>query len=283
MWSLENCLKYMEAVTYNLKESLAKERSPSPKKGKGSPKAKPTQLDVESRAAKLRRQNLLLKTYLQQAALLSHLERSVISANRIVIIFRHDEALAQAKEAQNLMEAIIQECILACPDLKHESLGNNKEVHKDIPNFSYVIENPNSSLGKTRETYSLFKDEVSYTKGILEFAEPFLQDFSKVLATLAQANLLEVTTMAKKSVASWKAHCDGKKSHRKGLSKNGIFFSSENKPESRSLLGVQHKADRLQSFNIEEVMQMHPMRYKDYAQKRTVANDLSRESLEEKV
>ena len=75
MWALDDCLKYIDAVIYNLNESLIDEHPKSPKRSKPSPSGNMPLEDTANIASKLRKKNLLLKVYLQQSAILSHLER----------------------------------------------------------------------------------------------------------------------------------------------------------------------------------------------------------------
>ena len=141
----------------------------------------------------------------------------------------------------------------------------------------------NYTTGRVREPKSFFRDEVSYTKSILEYAKPFLRDFKKTISFFTTASLQDVLVRAKKSLADWKTLSDSKeKVPQSKFSKGGILFS-DIKPEDRSLLGVQHTTDWLDTFNIDCVMQMDPLKHKEYAQTRDIANDLSREALQEKV
>ena len=199
--------------------------------------------------------------------------------------YRHQQALDVAQEAQNVLNLIISECSYASEDLKCESLSPTKNRPKDmVSSCLFASTTTNYTTGRVREPKSFFRDDVSYTKSIVEYAVPFLKEFKKTISFFTTASLQDVLVRAKKSLANWKASSDSKERAPQGdLSKGGILFSDNIKPEDRSLLGVQHTTDWLDTFNIDCVMQMDPLKHKEYAQTRDIANDLSREALQEKV
>lgn len=186
------------------------------------------------------------------------------------------------KEAQKLMRSFIQECAFACSDLKTESC--RKTSPKDIMNCSYITLSTACTSGKAREAISFFKDEVSYTKNILDHAYPFLKDLNRTIDFLYQITHNELHSQVKISLSNWKASLEEKpKSPRKSIPKGTLFFPGDPAKGTRSLLGVKQSTDWLKSFNIDSIMRMAPLKYREYAQKRDIANDLSRESLQEKV
>lgn len=182
------------------------------------------------------------------------------------------------------MESIIQDLLSASMSIKASDSSNNKSLHKELINYSYASPISGLTSSRAREAYSFFKDEISYTKSLIEYADGFLKEFTKMLKTFAEAPMSDILKRAKTSLNNWKNNIEGKqKSARKGLSKKGPLFSGEGKMDSRSLLGVQHKPDWQETFNIDSIIQMTPIRYREYAHKKDIANYLSQDSLQEKA
>jgi len=60
-------------------------------------------------------------------------------------------------------------------------------------------------------------------------------------------------------------------------------FLKENEEKNRSILGLPTTPDWLKNLNIGSFMHMKPMKYKEYAERKELISELSKESLQEKV
>ena len=134
--------------------------------------------------------------------------------------------------------------------------------------------------GKKTPSNVIFKDDVPYLKILLEYAFPFLNEVCDSLKEFLSSKNAQIFADAKKSLFNWKNNPENnekylRKEFRKGS--NDIFG------ENRSLLGVQRNSEWLETLNIGTIMHMKPLKYNEYAVKKELIADITKESLQEKV
>lgn len=129
---------------------------------------------------------------------------------------------------------------------------------------------------------SVFKDDVPYLKFLVDYAQPFLDDFTnniKDFISKPAQNLVEAT---KRSLFNWKNNPENNEKYlRKEFKRTHI--ENEIIEESRNLLGIQQAPKWIETLNIGAVMHMKPMKYKEYAHKRDLTCEITKDSLHEKV
>ncbi len=175
-----------------------------------------------------------------------------------------------SKEAQNKIDS--------------PSTGYSSDTNKDDEIISMEPSSGNYGPESKRafEASSIFKDEVSYVKNILEYAIPFLNDLIHTIGSFSIHQTQELLRQTRKSLFNWKNNPENNEKYlRKELGKSRL--PKELKDENRSLLGVQRAPEWLENLNIGTIMHMKPIKYKDYAKKREFTNELTKRSLQEKV
>jgi hypothetical protein len=274
MWVLDKCSKYIDGVIYNLNESLKQDEVSYLQ----AVQKKMSWSHLQAlRTVKLRKQHFLLKIYLQHCAVLSQLSK-------------HDQALNIVKKSNKAMHTIIQDCIEYCREMK-------KRVDSPLPASSTPTPMMTSSKasflsGKDEmkavnvstdgKKTPIFKDEVPYLKILLEYAVPFLNELWDNLREFSASKNSQAFMEAKRSLFNWKNNPENnekylRKEFRKAGSQADLFG------ENRSLLGVQHTAEWLENLNIGTIMHMKPLKYQEYAVKRELITEITKESLQEKV
>lgn len=184
-----------------------------------------------------------------------------------------------AKKAQDIMAQVLAECLSYSKDMK-----KNLETGPITPRNSG--DRPSSSLNSSSEKNklngSIFKDEVPYLKYLLEYAIPFLEDCMSSISNFSVKKTPEMLVATRKSLFNWKNNPENNEKYlRKEFRKSPI--QADFIDDSRSLLGVQQPPEWLENLNIGTIMHMKPLRYKDYAQKKEVINEITKDSLQEKA
>jgi len=132
------------------------------------------------------------------------------------------------------------------------------------------------------ENGTTFSDEVSYLKNTLDFAIPFLNSFIATVKKFTGNNIEETLKQTRKLLFNWKNNPENTEKYlRKEFGKANFLKETENR--NRSILGLQTTPEWLKNLNIGSFMHMKPMKYKDYAEKKELISELSKESLQEKV
>ena len=141
--------------------------------------------------------------------------------------------------------------------------------------------NSSSSIDKKLNS-SMFKDEVPYFKFLLEYAMPFLEDFTNTVESFSVESSKDILTATRKSLFNWKNNPENNEKYlRKEFKKPTL--SNDLIEDNRSLLGVQQPPEWLENLNIGSIMHMKPLKYKDYAQRRELVTEITKDALQEKV
>ena len=129
---------------------------------------------------------------------------------------------------------------------------------------------------------SIMKDQIPYLKYLLEYAIPFLADFQTNIKGFSVEKSQETLHATRMSIFNWKNNPENnEKNFRKEFKKAQI--QTELIEDNRSLLGVKANPEWLENLNIGSIMHMKPQKYKEYAHKRDIVNEISKDSLQEKV
>ena len=179
------------------------------------------------------------------------------------------------------MNLVITECSDCCKDAQRRvevpSASNNYQDDSHTSDHNSRIDSK-----RNLDTSSIFRDEVSYLKNILDYAVPFINDLSGTVSGFTGAKTQEILKQTRKSLFNWKNNPENNEKYlRKEFRKSGL--PNELKEENRSLLGVQRPVEWLENLNIGTIMHMKPIKYKDYAQKKEFTNEITKDSLQEKV
>ena len=201
---------------------------------------------------------------------------------------RHEEALVYAKKSQKVVAVIISECLEGCKEAQRKvespPTGHIIDPFKeDSPNVDPSSKHFTVMDSKrVLDSSSIFRDEVSYLKNILDYALPFINDLIQTTGTFSISKTHELLKQARKSLFNWKNNPENNEKYlRKEFGKSKL--PNELKDENRSLLGVQRPVEWLENLNIGTIMHMKPIKYKDYAQKKEFTNEVTKDSLQEKV
>ncbi len=176
-----------------------------------------------------------------------------------------------------MMTTIMNDCSTYCKEMK-----KNVDLTATSPrNALERTLNISNSLEKKLNS-SIFKDEVPYLKFLLEYAIPFLEDFSRTVESFSVESSKDILTATRKSLFNWKNNPENNEKYlRKEFKKPTL--SNDLIEENRSLLGVQQPPEWLENLNIGSIMHMKPLKYKDYAQRRELVTEITKDSLQEKV
>jgi hypothetical protein len=177
------------------------------------------------------------------------------------------------------MAQVMAECLSFCKDMKKQ-IDNGPSTPRN--NGEKSTSSLNSSSEKKGLNGSIFKDEVPYLKYLMDYAIPFLEDCINSINTFSVKKTPEMLIATRKSLFNWKNNPENNEKYlRKEFRKSPI--QNEFIDDSRSLLGVQQPPEWLENLNIGTIMHMKPLRYKDYAQKKEVINEVTKDSLQEKA
>lgn len=186
------------------------------------------------------------------------------------------------------MQTVINECYECCKDaqkvIESPSTGQHSDSTKeDTINFEPFSRNQTIlETKRVLDSSSIFRDEVSYIKNILDYATPFVADLMKTTGTFSIQKTQELLKQTRKSLFNWKNNPENNEKYlRKEFGKSKL--PAELKDENRSLLGVQRPLEWLETLNIGTIMHMKPLKYKEYAQKKEFTNEITKDSLQEKV
>jgi len=272
MWVLDKCSKYIDGVIYNLDQSLKQDEA-------HIREISTTPIDLEQKGAlkgiKLRKLLFLLKVYLQHCAVLSQLSK-------------HEDALTFGKRSQRVMQTVINECYECCKEAQKRVESPSTGQHSDSTKEDTISFEPfsrNQTILETKrvlDSSSIFRDEVSYIKNILDYATPFINDLMKTTNNFSIQKTQELLKQTRKSLFNWKNNPENNEKYlRKEFGKSKL--PAELKDENRSLLGVQRPLEWLETLNIGTIMHMKPLKYKEYAQKKEFTNEITKDSLQEKI
>jgi len=183
------------------------------------------------------------------------------------------------------MSIIINECLECCKEAQRKvespSIELMAEFHKDDHHLDPLSKNFVDSK-RALDSSSIFRDEVSYLKNILDYALPFINDLIQTTGAFSLNKTHELLKQTRKSLFNWKNNPENNEKYlRKEFGKSKL--PNELKDENRSLLGVQRPVEWLENLNIGTIMHMKPIKYKDYAQKKEFTNEITKDSLQEKV
>jgi len=269
-WVLEKCAEYIDAVIYNLDQSIQQDDVII----NSSTDLSHTQ-QATITCIKIRKQKFLLKVYLQCCAVLSQLSK-------------HEEALSLAHKAQRTMISILSQCASYCKETSEVlDKGPLSQSNTDLINGrpSHNVNSPgmlNFDFYKNFENNGTFYDEVPYLKNIMNFAIPFLNNFIATVKKFTGSNIEETLKQTRKLLFNWKNNPENTEKYlRKEFGKAN--FLKENEEKNRSILGLPTTPDWLKNLNIGSFMHMKPMKYKEYAERKELISELSKESLQEKV
>jgi len=269
-WVLEKCAEYIDAVIYNLDQSIQQDDVII----NSSTDLSHTQ-QATITCIKIRKQKFLLKVYLQCCAVLSQLSK-------------HEEALSLAHKAQRTMISILSQCASYCKETSEVlDKGPLSQSNADLINGrpSHNVNSPgmlNFDFYKNFENNGTFYDEVPYLKNIMNFAIPFLNNFIATVKKFTGSNIEETLKQTRKLLFNWKNNPENTEKYlRKEFGKAN--FLKENEEKNRSILGLPTTPDWLKNLNIGSFMHMKPMKYKEYAERKELISELSKESLQEKV
>ena len=282
-WVLEKCAEYIDAVIYNLDQSIQQDDSII----NTSTDLSSSQLATIT-CIKIRKQKFLLKVYLQCCAVLSQLSKYYYSRFFILLMnfLRHEEALSLAHKAQRTMISILSQCASYCKETS-EVLDRNalNSASTDILNGRPSEKNSpglNFDFYKNFENNGTFYDEVPYLKNIMNFAIPFLNNFIATVKKFTGSNIEETLKQTRKLLFNWKNNPENTEKYlRKEFGKAN--FLKENEEKNRSILGLPTTPEWLKNLNIGSFMHMKPMKYKEYAERKELISELTKESLQEKV
>lgn len=168
----------------------------------------------------------------------------------------------------------------------NECLAFAKEMKKGVEPVPITPRNQERSLlsssSEKKLNSSMFKDEVPYLKYLLDYAIPFLEDCLSSVQDFNISKTKDMLTAARKSLFNWKNNPENNEKYlRKEFRKSPV--QNEFIDETRSLLGVQQPPEWLENLNIGSIMHMKPLKYKEYAQKRDIVNEITKDSLQEKA
>jgi len=269
-WVLEKCAEYIDAVIYNLDQSIQQDDVII----NSSTDLSHTQ-QATITCIKIRKQKFLLKVYLQCCAVLSQLSK-------------HEEALSLAHKAQRTMISILSQCASYCKETSEVlDRGPLSQANADLLNGrpSHNVNSPgmlNFDFYKNFENNGTFYDEVPYLKNIMNFAIPFLNNFIATVKKFTGSNIEETLKQTRKLLFNWKNNPENTEKYlRKEFGKAN--FLKENEEKNRSILGLPTTPDWLKNLNIGSFMHMKPMKYKEYAERKELISELTKESLQEKV
>ena len=189
-----------------------------------------------------------------------------------------------AKKCQKTMTTIISECADCCREAQKKIdtpliMQNLEDGHPlDVSSKNGVLLDSRRGLDNS----SIFRDEVSYLKNILDYAVPFINDVIDTIGGFTGHKNPDLLKQTRKSLFNWKNNPENNEKYlRKEFGKTKL--PEELKDENRSLLGVQRQTEWLENLNIGTIMHMKPLKYKDYAQKKEFTNEITKDSLQEKV
>ncbi len=184
------------------------------------------------------------------------------------------------------MISILSTCAEYCQETgdKIEQSTQNQQKYEETKGRISVTPTSTgfSDLMKSIESGTTFSDEVPYLRNTLDFAIPFINSFIITVKKFTGNNIEETLRQTRKLLFNWKNNPENtEKFLRKEFSKSNFMKEDENK--GRSILGLQTTNDWLKTLNIGSFMHMKPLKYKEYAEKKELISELSKESLQEKV
>jgi hypothetical protein len=174
------------------------------------------------------------------------------------------------------MTSIMTECFAYCKEMKAKVEQTNAATKCGIDRTLSILNTSNSA------NTSIFKDDVPYLKFLLEYAIPFLEDFMKTTTEFSGNKNDNILAATKKSLFNWKNNPENNEKYlRKEFKKTNI--QNDVIDDTRSLLGVRQTPEWLENLNIGSIMHMKPMRYKEYAHKRDLVTEITKDALHEKA
>lgn len=189
------------------------------------------------------------------------------------------------------MIAILSQCSTYCREArdflnKTQQQSQVNQVNQDGAS-GRVSFNP-SSVALTFDFYKnfdggpTFHDEVPYLKHTLDYAIPFLNNFINTVKKFSANKVEDTLKQTRKLLFNWKNNPENiEKYLRKEFGK--ASFLKDKDDSNRSILGLQTTPEWLRNLNIGSFMHMKPLKYREYAEKKELISELSKESLQEKV
>ena len=185
------------------------------------------------------------------------------------------------------MISVLSQCACYCKDAK-ELIDREIDSQAQIDGHSIRLSSHTNSLNgnldffKNLEKSPTFYDEVPYFKHIIDFAVPFLHDLIGTVKKFSTSKVEDTLKQIRKLLLSWKTNSENTEKYlRKEFGK--ASFLKEDEDKGRSVLGLQSPNDWLQNLNIGSFMHMKPLKYKEYAERKELLGELTKESLQEKV
>lgn len=210
-------------------------------------------------------------------------------------IYSHEQALKYAQEAGDLMQSLLEDSLEYALDAsKRIEIHNQEDEQTQEQQKQPHIQAPSNKRTLSREVLDklafeqrrnskseVFKEEIDFLNRLLEYALPFLIDINKRFLGFTSRAGSDPLMNSKKSLFNWKIiQENNEKYFRKEFKKNDLPDQVNSK---RNILGVQHKLEWLENLNIGAMMHMKPTKYKDYASKKDLTYEITREALQEKV
>ena len=184
------------------------------------------------------------------------------------------------------MVSILSSCSSYCREAKEFlDRDSQSQVHQDglSARHSQI-----GSLGLSFDFYknfdksTMFYDEVPFLKYTLDFAIPFLNSFISTVKKFSVSKVEDTLKQTRKLLFNWKNNPENTEKYlRKEFGRAN--FLKDNEDRNRSILGLQTSPSWLQSLNIGSFMHMKPLKYREYAEKKELISELTKESLQEKV
>lgn len=182
------------------------------------------------------------------------------------------------------MISVLSQCSTYCKEAK-EFLDRDNQAQQDTDPGR---KSTTSFLGTSFDYYknfdrgSTFYDEVSYLKQTLDYAIPFLNNFITTIKKFSATKIEDTLKQTRKLLFNWKNNPENTEKYlRKEFGKPNFF--KENEDKNRSILGLQSPPDWLQNLNIGSFMHMKPLKFREYAEKKELVSQLTKDSLQEKV
>jgi hypothetical protein len=126
----------------------------------------------------------------------------------------------------------------------------------------------------------MLRDEISYTKVILDYSCPILDDILERCVDFDPANNQNIITEVKKSLYNWR---NNPENNEKQLRKEFRPLETEWVVENRNIIGVAQQKDWLAGLNIGTIMHMNPLSYYESITTIDGILHLSKDHLLEKV
>ena len=198
------------------------------------------------------------------------------------------QALKYAQESATVMATVFQDCLDYAEgvshqlELYHHQHGQPRSqqlLHGD-KHEPEAGDQPQTGMIHNAKVDDL-KEEADFFHNLLEYAVPFLRDVTKSLQKFQTDASSKVLLAAKKSFFNWRTIQENNEKYFRQEFKKGDIPEEVN--NRRNILGVEHKIEWLENLNIGAMMHMKPTRYKDYASKRDLSYEITREHLQEKV